>query len=208
MTAHLAIAWRLAILVAVLLVSGPVAFPSTWLNQPTNVQEDSPVVRGALPQVEPRVVDPAQDWPGLVVVDFRQACNYVYVLRLARTLERPVDLGLLLFSLREGIVLEELDAEVDFAGFLAPIAYPTAILTPLTDGQSVDFQAVFPGGHFDYVNGRGEGSALAGTFSPRGSREPGFVSYMIESRSASVLARGVDWFPLEVRFLLTQPGCD
>ena len=208
----LAAACRLAILLVVILVEIAIAFPFTPTVSGTiapSVPRSTPVIRTAPPHVEPAVVvQPVERWPGLAVVDFRRVCNYVYVLRLARPLDREINPDLLLASIREGIVPEDLDAELDFAGYLGPFASPTAILSQMTENELRDFHSVFPGGHFDYFNHRGEGSVLSGMFAPSGPRVLWHRAYVVESQSASVTATGGAWFPLEARFVLSQTDCD
>src|SRR2546426_1740071 len=195
-------------LVLVFLVTGVVVPDSP--SSPTAAATQPPETIHELPRITPRTIplSPREHWPGLAVVDFRGACSNMYVLRLARPIDGPVDPETLLASLRQDRIPEGLDATLDFYGYLRPFASSPAILSPMTQEQSATLHAVLRGGHFDNLR-HGEGAVLAGTFWPRGTPVLWDRWYLVES-TAAILASESDlgWTPLEVRFALNQITCD
>ena len=193
----------LAVILLFLLVEG--AFASPFLRgEPMATPLQGETVTRVSPSAAARsiVLPPTESWPGLVVVDFRGPCDTMYVLRLARPLNRPLNLGLLLASLRGGSVPEDLDAKIDLRGYLLPLAIPTAILGPMTEEQGLALYSVFPGGHGDHLH-HGEGAVLAGTFWPQGTPAPWARWYLVESTVATVITGG-QLVPFEIRFVLSQ----
>jgi len=172
------------IALAVLLVEGGFAFPflrHESTGEPSMMTE--PLKQYRVPPTHSNVLPPGEGWPGLAVVDFRGYCITVYVLRLARPIDRPFDPRALLLSMRDGVVPKGLDATLDAKGFLYLSVSRTASYPPTGTREHLAIGAVFPGGHDNQFH-HGEGSILAGTFH---GFTPAWPFFLIESTSAMVI---------------------